>query len=201
MTISDLIQIILMGLLVVITAIYVWRTFAISKATRRQADASVKMAEKMEEQLLSEARPYLLIRLAGEVVQWDNTEQDKRPSEFGVTIRNVGKGPAINLRAAMWHPMKTHFGDNKGYLAPGEEWQVAISRVSTSGVEMGWEKEGWLPELEETVKQDDPGTIAVKYQDIHKRSWVTYLILERHIDLPQFVMEAEQNIVELKSYD
>ena len=37
MTVSDLIQIILMGLLVVVTGIYAWRTFAISKATEKQA--------------------------------------------------------------------------------------------------------------------------------------------------------------------
>jgi len=155
------------------------------------------MTEEMRGQRLSEVQPYLLIRLAGEVVQWDNTEQDKRPSEFEVTIRNVGKGPAINLWAALWGPMKAYAGDSKGYLAPGEEWQVAISRVSTSAVELGIEKQGWLPELVEIVKKYDPGTVAVKYQDIHRRTWVTYLLLERHVDIPVYVLEAEQNIVEL----
>ena len=39
-----------MGLLVIITGIYVWRTHVISKALRGQAGASVKMAEEMKEQ-------------------------------------------------------------------------------------------------------------------------------------------------------
>ena len=50
MTNSEIIQIILTGALVIITGIYVWRTFAISKAAEKQAEASVKMAEEMREQ-------------------------------------------------------------------------------------------------------------------------------------------------------
>jgi len=201
MTTGELTQVILMALLVVVTSIYAWRTFAISSATRKQADASVKMVEEMREQRLSEARPYLLIRLADEFVQWDNTEQGKRPTKFQVTIRNVGKGPAKNLWAAMWGTMKVYFGDRKGYLAPDEEWKTDISRLNTGGVEMGIYKKGWLPELTEIIKQDDPGTVAVKYQDIHEHAWATYLILERHVDVEAYVIEGEQSIVEVNQSD
>ena len=200
MTVSDLIQIILMGLLIAITGIYVWRTHVISKATKEQAGASVKMAEKMEEQLLSEARPYLLIRLAHEIVQWDNTEDGKqRPTEFPVTIRNEGKGPAIEVEASLWHPQKVHPHDSKGYLAPGEEWQTTVSRLDV-GIPREGEEEvrPWLPELRAIIKQNNPGAVVVVYHDIHKRTWVTYLLLERHVDLPEFVMEGGQNIVESK---
>ncbi|MBA7699964.1 hypothetical protein ES703_108670 [subsurface metagenome] len=164
-----------------------------------QAYASVKMAREMREQRLSEAQPYLLIRLADEVVQWESTKEgERRPTEFPVTIRNVGKGPAINLWAAMWGPMKVYAGDSKGYLAPDEEWQTSISRLDTGGVRLGFYKEGWLPELVEIVKQDKPGIIAVKYQDVHKRSWATYLVLERNVDVPEYVMEDKQDIVEVE---
>ncbi len=55
---SQLIQIIITFVLVLVTVAYVKRTAEIAGATREQADASVKMAEEMREQRLSEARPY-----------------------------------------------------------------------------------------------------------------------------------------------
>ena len=59
MTTTDWIQAIATGVLVVITAIYAWRTFAISRSTEKQADASVKMAEEMKEQMIHMAQPRL----------------------------------------------------------------------------------------------------------------------------------------------
>jgi len=171
--------------LVLVTAMYVKRT--------------AEMAKEMKEQRLSEAQPYLLLRLGladDEFLQWDTYQGKPAPREFKVTMRNEGKGPAINLWAALWHRRKTHFfGESKGYLAPGEEWQTNISRLNT----MIEEEEGWLPKLGEHIRYDDPGVVAVKYQDIHKRTWVSYLCLERHVDIEEFVMEGEQNIVEYQN--
>ena len=170
--------------LVLVTAMYVKRT--------------AEMAKEMKEQRLSEAQPYLLLRLGladDEFLQWDTYQGKPAPREFKVTMRNEGKGPAINLLAALWHQRKTYFvGERKGYLAPGEEWQTNISRLNL----MIEEKEGWLPKLGEIIKQDDL-IIAVEYQDIHKRKWVSYLHLERHVDVEEFVTEGEQNIVEYQS--
>lgn len=169
--------------LVLVTAMYVKRT--------------AEMAKEMKEQRLSEARPYLLLRLADEFVQWDKIEPDKHPSrEFKVTIRNAGKGPAINLEASLWHSTKVHPNEHKGYLAPNEEWEATIHRISIGIGDMTW-----LPELKEHIRYDDPGVVAVKYQDIHKRNWVSYLCLERHVDIEAFVTEGEQNIVELQQND
>ncbi len=167
-------------------------------ATAVYAYFTEKMAEEMRAQRLSEARPYLLLRLnleEKELLQWDDYESSRRPTEFQVIIHNAGKGPAINLWAALWHRGKTYFaGDSKGYLAPNEEWQAAISRLDTC-IE---ETEGWLPQLSKVIKGNQAGIIAVEYQDIHKRKWASYLCLERHVDVEQCVMEGEQNIVELK---
>ena len=185
---ADWPQILLMIGLVTITAVYAWST--------------EKMAKETREQRLSEARPYLLLRLKGEAVQWDKNEKGEPPDrKFPVTIRNVGKGPAINLWIALWHPKTTYFGESKGFLAPNEEWETTISRASTSIVELGIEKEGWLPELRKSVKQEYPGVVVVKYSDIHHRAWASYLCLERHVDVEYFVIEEEQNIVELKSHE
>jgi len=191
---ADWAQILLMLGLVVVTGLYAFSAF-------RQANASVKMAKEMRVQRLSEAQPYLLLRLNLEkdvLLQWEDYNSERRPTEYPVTIHNAGKGPAINLWAALWHRGKTFFvGDSKGYLAPNEEWQVTISRLNT-GIE---EKEGWLPQLSKVIKGNEAGIIAVEYQDVHKRKWASYLRLERHIDIEQFVMEGEQNIVEIKNND
>ena len=178
--------------LVLITCVYAMRTVDIAKANRG-------MAEEMREQRLSEARPYLLLRLNSEAVQWDKDEKGKLPpSEFDITIRNVGKGPAINLWAARWSHENSFFGDSKGYLAPNEEWVTGISKAPTLGIELGFEKGIWLPELREVIENKYPGIVAVKYNDIHHRAWASYLCLERHVDVEWFVMEEYQNIVELK---
>jgi hypothetical protein len=172
--------------LVAVTGFYAWRTHV--------------MSQEMREQRLGEARPYLLLRLQleqDELIQWDDYQSSKPQTEFPVTIINAGKGPAKNLKASLWSPEISYFGENKGYLVPGEEWQVNISRDSTDAVESGIEKEAWLPELKKEIKQEYPGVIAVEYTDIHHRVWVSYLCLERH-DIRAFVFEAEQDIVELK---
>ncbi|MBU2609161.1 MAG: hypothetical protein KKF26_07575, partial [Chloroflexi bacterium] len=125
MTLTDWIQAISMVILVVVTSIYVWRTHAISKATKEQADAT-------KEQFLGEARPYLLLRLKDSAVQWNNIEPDKHyPKEFQIIIHNAGKGPAIRLYAAQWHQYKSHFvSENKGYLLSGKEWGTTIGRFT-----------------------------------------------------------------------
>ena len=201
---AEAIDLILLFVLVVITTTYAKRTAEISDTTKeqtnaikQQANASMKMAESAKEQLLSEAQPYLLLRLKDRVVQWNNIEPDKhRPTEFQVTIHNAGKGPAINLCTALWHPYKSRFVcERKGYLVAGEKWQTTISRFPT----LIEEKEGWLPKLGDIVEQNKTGIIAVECKDIHKRTWVSYLYLEKHAQDNAFVIEGEQNIMEIKS--
>ena len=76
MTASEWIQIILMGLLVVITGVYVWRTFAISNATKKQADANVKMAEEMREQTVIASQPLVIQKCVHEKDIWEGSTKD-----------------------------------------------------------------------------------------------------------------------------
>lgn len=185
-------QILLMLVLVCITGFYAWQ----AKKASDNAEASVK---EMKEQRLSEAQPYLLLRLADDAIQWNETEPGKRPpTQFSVIVRNEGKGPATNVRAAMWHPERIYFVDTKGYLIPSEKWEATISRLNTGAVEMGIAKEGWLPELRKVVNPHSPGIIVAECKDIHQRTWVSYLHLEWHHSVDGYVMEGEQKIMELK---
>ena len=93
MTDSDLIQIILMGLLVVITGIYAWRTFAISNATREQADASVKMARETRDARFAALKPIVSI-------DWISGQRGRAFSPY---FNNIGLGPALNVKFYCTH--------------------------------------------------------------------------------------------------
>ncbi len=103
MTTGELIQVILMGLLVVVTSIYAWRTFAISNATKKQADASVKMARETKEQRYSESLP-LLVPTIPPILRAEKLplEAMKSGNTVKVVWCNVGKGVAINSRFSFW---------------------------------------------------------------------------------------------------
>jgi hypothetical protein len=191
-TVKEAIELTVLTALVFATLLYAKRTAEIASATKEQAD-------EIREQRLSEARPYLLLRLkldVGEIfLQWDSYKSSPPREEIPITITNAGKGPAINLYTALWHEEKTYFiGGIKGYLAPGEKWDVSVSRTN-AGIE---ESEGWLPELTEVIGKYEAGIIAVEYEDIHHRAWVSYLELERHVDIQEYVEEGKQNIVEIR---
>jgi len=109
MTAGELIQVILMGLLVLVTGIYAWRTFCISKATEKQAEASGEMADEMAIKRHSDCQPVLIPKIDTRVGQIP--EEDvlymilasglggmRQRTPVGVTIRwhNAGKGVALN---------------------------------------------------------------------------------------------------------
>jgi len=188
---AELVQILLMFGLVTVTSVYAW-------SASRQANASVKMAEEMKELRLSEAQPYLLLRLKDEAIQWDEIENKRPPNEFGIEIRNVGKGPAINIWAALWDARKSFFGNSRGYLAPGENWETSITRTP---IMLGNLTAQFLPNLSEIIEQHMPGIIAVSYNDVHKRIYMTYLYLCWHHSLDGYLMEGEQNMAEVNPND
>ena len=100
---SDSIQIFLMGLLVVITAIYALLTHVISKATREQANASMKMAEEMRKQTIMSSRPWIIQKAIHEDEKKIRPIEDSfNPNYFShFEIYNQGGGPAIELEISL----------------------------------------------------------------------------------------------------
>lgn len=136
MTISDLIQIILMSLLVIVTGVYAWRTFAISKATRKQADASVKMAEVTKEQtkILKETvslsiRPFFDMTIAA--VFGGVSYEFEPPDQFTIRIENIGKGPARGLFISCNGEGISYPEESLNNLNPGEHKEFSIYRQGT----------------------------------------------------------------------
>ncbi len=99
MTLTDWIQAISMVILVVVTGIYAWRTHIISKATKEQAEASVKMAEEMREQRYDAVRPIIdIINVEQTPLELARQAYGKKPpNELRCKLRNVGVGVAIDV--------------------------------------------------------------------------------------------------------
>jgi len=137
MTCSDLIQVILMGLLVVVTGIYSWRTFAISKATkeqaqatRDQADASLKMLEEMREQR-AEAQAIVVpdIDLFYDTVKYYEAMEELVLGDFPVIVTNVGKAAALDIEISL-ETESHNFGIQRlPILASGGSWRTKFTYV------------------------------------------------------------------------
>ena len=176
MTVSDLIQIILMGLLVVITGIYAWRTFAISNATKKQADASVKMAEETREQRVMASRPV--------IIQKAVVETETELATFGskdwfsyFEVYNAGNGPAIEVEISLLNKEKTPIHSQRETFLRADEPPIQFSShpiypeeptfylvseyqgIFSHGSQPTW-YQTWLPF--EAVEASEDGKIYVK---------------------------------------
>jgi len=110
MTASDVIQVVLMSLLVVVTGIYAWRTHVISRATKEQANASVKMAEEMREQ----RRPIVVPKAfpaIGVPYQASVEEIAKHVYSDYFEIYNKGNSPAIDLEVLLLNQEESLLGN------------------------------------------------------------------------------------------
>ena len=130
MTASDVIQIVLMGLLVVVTGIYAWRTFAISNATKKQADASVKMAEEMSLQRLA-AKPAVIPDIDIHFEQKDYTDRMRSiaESDFPVVLTNVGTAAAVELELFLKTPRNEFVSTKLPLLLRDGIWKSTLTYV------------------------------------------------------------------------
>ena len=114
---SPAIQAISTAVLVIVTGVYAWRTHVISKATKEQADASVKMAEEMRN-----------ARSPSITMQWGSAEPIKRM--ISANLENEGFGPALNLKCYLTHK-EFDFNNNKfGWCTTfkvGEKYPLSLS--------------------------------------------------------------------------
>lgn len=157
MTNSDLIQIILMGLLVVVTGIYAWRTFAISNATKKQADASVKMADEMRNARYDTVRPVIDIERrptelerTGVIINIAD-KNGRFPDKLICILRNIGIGPATDVYS---------------FVQPGT--QPDDKRPPMAFVTLA--KNGQTDEMPLSLKpRDNRKVLVVYYRDVYGR--------------------------------
>ena len=129
-------QIVLAGVLVVITGIYAWRTYAISKAMSKQADANLIMAEEVKEQARAlketvsvSVRPFLSIKVF-RMARGEN--KSSAPREIDVEIQNTGKGTARNIEVtcACSAASIDYTEEQVPFLEAGDKWQISLNRMS-----------------------------------------------------------------------
>ena len=104
MTVTDWIQAISMVILVIITGIYVWRTHVISKASEKQARASVKMAEGMARPVIDFKRDTAKTDGHREILEGLATSSKNVSLGLSCILCNVGVGTAIDVRSFIQHP-------------------------------------------------------------------------------------------------
>ena len=149
LTTYEVIYLIAIISLVLVTAIYAVKTEEIAKATERQAseikkqaDASLKMAEEMREQTKTLKETVSLsvrpsISLIAFNMKEDHSYPFAPPHEITVAIHNKGKGPARNLTFTCEGQGKTveYTAIELPSLDVGDQKQFSISRATTANNE------------------------------------------------------------------
>jgi hypothetical protein len=163
-------------------------TWVYAMAARRQAHASINMAEEMREQRLSEGRPYLLIDLKDstpDVVKRrlakGESIHDFYPTSLKLEVRNEGRGPAKDVRATTVHPKMTFFDERRGYLLKDMSWGFDLRCAPLYRRLMPPRAlRDWLADrqIRPPVPIGSPLGVLVTYSDMHDRGWVSYLELE-----------------------
>ena len=141
---TEAIQLIITFVLVSITAIYVKRTSDISKATREQAEASVKMAKEMKKQRYDAVRPVIDIQIGG----MERVVENQTSYILSFTLHNIGLGPAIGVCSVTPTPIGGRWRWDYDTLAAGGR-----KKVTNFSME---QEEGLL-------------TVSVHYTDIYDR--------------------------------
>lgn len=135
MTVGDMIQLSAMCLLVIVTGIYAWRTYVISKAAKEQV-------EEIRLQRLA-ARPFVVPDIDIHYYQksYINNMREIAQGIFPVIITNVGTESAIELEIVLELPIKgdshnqsgttrEHMSEKLPLLLQGATWRDELSYVS-----------------------------------------------------------------------
>jgi len=163
--------------LIAVTIIYAYFAMETADAARRQADASVRMAEEMREQRIMTSRPV--------IIQKAVVETETKLATFGskdwfsyFEVYNAGNGPAIEMEISLLNKEKTSIhSQRKTFLRAGEppiefspselaslekstfylvcEYQSILSH----GPQPTW-YQTWLPF--ETIESSEEGKIYMK---------------------------------------
>lgn len=107
--------------LLLVTSVYVWLTWRIRNTGERSATAAQASVAEMREQRLLSSQPLVITRLRSQVVR------DMVPQVVGVSLLNVGNGPALVAIAALdlagtrYRPNGAGLSTPITVLTPGEE--------------------------------------------------------------------------------
>jgi len=155
--IAQAIELVILFTLVLVTGMYVKRTAEIAKATKEQADASMKMAEEMRDARYDALRP--IIDIVEQTVEPRematrayNAREGIFPKKLSCLIRNIGVGPAIEVYSFI--------EDARGET---RRWDYGSIPVAIGEEEMGYRREMPLS----LQQRGEHKALVVCYKDVY----------------------------------
>ncbi len=105
---TDWIQAISTVVLAIITGAYAWQTWILAKVSKKQAEASVEMAQEMRQQKYESVRPVLdILRVADsntKTVEAYTAKDADYSRGLSCSIENVGFGTALDVYSIIVNP-------------------------------------------------------------------------------------------------
>jgi hypothetical protein len=161
---------------------------------RRQAEASVKMAEEMREQRLSQDRPKLLAELGQlDALEWEVGEAGvdetpavaAHPKSMTYCVQNFGEGPAKEVVTTLLHPRASFSVEKAALLSPHESWCVRVTATKAETALREAIRGSKAPGMKEWMRSEGLSSryydglydcgLVVWYTDIQDRRWATYV--------------------------
>ena len=172
LTLSEGIEIITLGGLILVTSWYAYSTYGIQRATadqvattREQAEISRQATEIALNATKNSVLPIVRVGAAGT----RGTQGNVHVEAASIDYKNIGKGPALNLEVWLKYNDPKGLGDGAGstkkridVLAAGEEgrceWRLAEESLPLPGQSYGYD-------------------VVAEYTDIYRRSFRSTLFL------------------------
>ena len=149
------VQLIMVGLLVIITTVYAVATGDIARSAHDQANAALAMADEMKQQRLQADRPVL-------VPSWRSGRKGTYyQKEVELILSNKGRGPALNTTVNACHPVHQFVSPTPAMtIEVGSERHFSMTVTAPD------------PDSESSAPGSDSDAIAtVRFQDIEGNWW------------------------------
>ena len=136
-TTSEVVNIFLVAVLVLVTIVYAVESQLSRKAVEMQAAAAIEMGEETRKAMASSFRPIVVLgrHPGSKDSPYDCTVAMQRIMEGFTYLQNVGPGPALNLRFNMKEPNRrnpslvTDGQTELRVLGPGEAYKLDMSQT------------------------------------------------------------------------
>ena len=205
MDVSDVVQIALVIVLTATLGAVLWYACE----TRKQAKASADMAKEMREQRLAEDEPWLILDITDQKFadyhEWDEHANMLRHKVTGeeivpwplpdctIRLHNDGRRAAINIQVC--------YLEAANYSLHGACRSLIHGRTCTAEV-LGFPapyggRPEWQEQLLQRLNVGRPGCIIARYEDVHGRSWVSYLDLDWEPSMTSHIMPLKQRRLRL----
>lgn len=149
-------------LLVLVTGLYVYFTFWISKSSGAAAEAARQSAELSQRQIQIANRPLVIPEFSPHI-----DYIDEAPEKVRISLVNIGNGPALDIIASLEL-------SNLRYLAQGPGFEYPAIALPVGKIELHGEFRGETEDLSLLRKTNAiPGSLLISYKDISGQGFIS----------------------------